>query len=155
MHPGKTLAGSDEFLTYLEDIEKELALYHTEQFQGKHVWCPCDGADSNFTRYFKDNFARLGLKRLTATCLGGERYEYDGEIETISTLDNGDMFGSCVKDLWEAADVIATNPPFSRKFEFLSKLLSNRKQFAFLCLNLSAASFDFSIAIIAGQMWLG
>lgn len=149
------LKGSDEFFTLYEDIEQELENYPVEQFRGKHVWCPCDSPASNFTRYFRDNFKRLGLKRLTSTCLAGQRYDYDGNEETITTLDNGDAFGGCVEDLWQTADIVITNPPFSRKFDFLGKLLDNNKQFLFLCFNVSAGAFDFLTAFTAGKLWLG
>lgn len=155
LHNGKTMEGSDEFLTYYSDIEAELALYSEEQFRGKHVWCPCDSPTSNFTRYFIDNFERLGLRKLTSTCLNGQRLDYDGQTETITTLDNGDMFSTCVEDLWANADVVVTNPPFSRKFEFLAKLLGNNKQFLFLCFNVTAGSYDFQRAMLAGKLWIG
>ena len=58
---------NDEFYTRLEDIANEVALYDREFFNGKRVYCPCDGENSNFFVYFKDNFDRLGLKSLTIT----------------------------------------------------------------------------------------
>lgn len=76
--------GSDEFFTRREDVEKELARYPIEQFNGKRILCPCDSPDSAFTRYFHDNFSRLGLAHLTATCIDGTRYDYDGAEETIT-----------------------------------------------------------------------
>lgn len=150
LHSFFKIKGSDEFLTYYEDIEAELSLYPVEQFFGKHIWCPCDSPTSNFTRYFRDNFQRLGLKHLTATCLDGQRFDYDGHYESITTLDNGDMFGDCVEDLWRDADIVVTNPPFSRKFEFLSKLLKFNKKFLFLNFNTFAATFYCAQAIVAG-----
>lgn len=58
---------NDEFYTQLADIEAELQHY-TEQFRGKVVYCNCDDPTmSNFYRYFKENFAVLGLKELIAT----------------------------------------------------------------------------------------
>lgn len=150
LHSFKKIKGSDEFLTYYEDIEKELSLYPVEQFRDKHIWCPCDSPTSNFTRYFCDNFKRLGLKHLTSTCLDSQRFDYDGTTEAITTLDNGDMFGSCVDDLWTSADIVVTNPPFSRKFEFLAKLLKFNKQFLFLNFNTFAGSFDCAMAITRG-----
>ena len=38
-------------------------------FRDKVVYCPCDNYKvSNFTKYFKDNFERFGLKRLISSC---------------------------------------------------------------------------------------
>lgn len=33
----------------------------TTELQGKKIYCPCDGRDSEFTKYFTENFHRLGL----------------------------------------------------------------------------------------------
>src|ERR1035437_1530065 len=60
-------AKKDEFYTQLVDIEKELKHYK-EQFHGKVVYCNCDDPfESNFFKYFANNFNALGLKRLIAT----------------------------------------------------------------------------------------
>lgn len=60
-------AKKDEFYTQLVDIEKELKNYK-EQFRGKIVYCNCDDPfESNFFKYFANNFNALGLKRLIAT----------------------------------------------------------------------------------------
>jgi len=57
----------DEFYTKLEVIEKEL-IYHERYFKGKVIYCNCDNPfESNFVRYFMQNFSRLGLKRFIAT----------------------------------------------------------------------------------------
>lgn len=60
-------AKKDEFYTQLIDIEKELKHYK-EQFRDKVVYCNCDDPfESNFFKYFANNFNALGLKRLIAT----------------------------------------------------------------------------------------
>lgn len=57
----------DEFYTQLEDIEKELR-NHKEQLKGKVIFCNCDDPyESNFFKYFANNFNYLGLKKLIAT----------------------------------------------------------------------------------------
>ncbi|MBQ9540388.1 MAG: hypothetical protein IJU89_03115 [Alphaproteobacteria bacterium] len=65
---------NDEFYTRYEDIEKEVNA-HLEQnpgiFKDKVVYCPCDDPDwSNFVKFFRDNFEKLGLKKLIASCIG-------------------------------------------------------------------------------------
>ncbi|MEX2605570.1 MAG: adenine-specific methyltransferase EcoRI family protein [Gracilimonas sp.] len=65
LHGAKS-AKQDEFYTQLSDIEKELQHY-TEHFRDKIVYCNCDSEDSNFWIYFRDNFERLGLKKLIST----------------------------------------------------------------------------------------
>jgi hypothetical protein len=57
----------DEFYTQITYIEKELAHYPSETFQGKSVFCNCDDPEySNFWLYFKLDFKQLGLKTFRA-----------------------------------------------------------------------------------------
>lgn len=64
-------ARNDEFYTQYPDIEKEMNAYldfDPEVFRGKTVLLPCDDPEwSNFTRYFAQNFERLGLAKLIST----------------------------------------------------------------------------------------
>jgi hypothetical protein len=64
-------AKNDEFYTQYADIEKEINAYlefDPNVFAGKTVLLPCDDPEwSNFTKYFAQNFARLGLKKLIST----------------------------------------------------------------------------------------
>ena len=57
----------DEFYTQIIDIENELKHYK-DQFRGKVVFCNCDDPyESNFFKYFANNFNYLGLKKLITT----------------------------------------------------------------------------------------
>jgi hypothetical protein len=64
-------AKNDEFYTQYHDIEKEVNAYiefNPNVFKGKTVLLPCDDPEwSNFTKYFAQNFERLGLKKLIST----------------------------------------------------------------------------------------
>ncbi|MBO5351618.1 MAG: adenine-specific methyltransferase EcoRI family protein [Alistipes sp.] len=64
-------AKNDEFYTQYHDIEKEVNAYlefDPNTFRDKVVLLPCDDPEwSNFTKYFAQNFERLGLKRLVST----------------------------------------------------------------------------------------
>ena len=64
-------AKNDEFYTQYADIEKEISAYleyDPDVFRGKTVLLPCDDPEwSNFTKYFAQNFTRLGLRRLVST----------------------------------------------------------------------------------------
>ncbi len=64
-------AKNDEFYTQYHDIEREVEAYleyDPNVFRGKTVQLPCDDPEwSNFTRYFAQNFERLGLKKLIST----------------------------------------------------------------------------------------
>jgi hypothetical protein len=64
-------AKNDEFYTQYHDIEKEMNAYldfNKDVFRGKTVLLPCDDPEwSNFTKYFSQNFTKLGLKKLIST----------------------------------------------------------------------------------------
>jgi Adenine-specific methyltransferase EcoRI len=64
-------AKNDEFYTQYKDIEKELNAYldfDSDTFRNKTVLLPCDDPEwSNFTKYFAQNFEKLGLKKLVST----------------------------------------------------------------------------------------
>ena len=64
-------AKNDEFYTQYYDIEKEINAYldyDPDVFRGKTVLLPCDDPEwSNFTKYFAQNFERLGLEKLIST----------------------------------------------------------------------------------------
>ena len=61
----------DEFYTQYHDIEKEMNAYldfDKDVFRDKTILLPCDDPEwSNFTKYFAQNFERLGLKKLIST----------------------------------------------------------------------------------------
>ena len=64
-------AKKDEFYTQLVDIENELKHYR-QHFRGKTILCNCDDPyESNFFKYFANNFNAYGLKKLIATCYNG------------------------------------------------------------------------------------
>ena len=64
-------AKNDEFYTQYIDIEKEMNAYldyNPEVFRDKTILLPCDDPEwSNFTKYFAQNFKKLGLKKLIST----------------------------------------------------------------------------------------
>lgn len=65
------IAKNDEFYTQFQDIEKEISAYleyNSSVFRDKTVLLPCDDPEwSNFTKYFAQNFEKLGLKKLIST----------------------------------------------------------------------------------------
>lgn len=62
---------NDEFYTLYEYIQKEINAYleyDPQCFKNKVVLCPCDDPEwSNFTKFFAQNFEKLGLKKLIST----------------------------------------------------------------------------------------
>jgi len=103
---------NDEFYTLYEDIEKELK-YYSEYFENKVVYCNCDTKDSNFYKYFKENFEVLKLKDL----LISDGLDFRSE-ESINLL--------------KKCDVVVTNPPFSLAGDFLAQLVDYNKDYIFI-----------------------
>lgn len=122
---------NDEFYTRYADIEAEVKHY---DLRGKFVYSPCDTPESNFVKYFTENFNELGLKYYTATGYNkdgkGIKYTYDGKNTTITAL-NGD--GSYCSDeclaVMDECDVIITNPPFSKIKDFITYIDKKKKQY--------------------------
>ena len=73
---------NDEFYTQYNDIEKEINAYldfNPDTFRGKAILLPCDDPEwSNFTKYFAQNFERLGLEKLVSTSYAAESKSYKG-----------------------------------------------------------------------------
>lgn len=80
-------AKKDEFYTQYEDIQREVNAYiefDPDTFRGKTVLLPCDDPEwSNFTKFFAQNFERLGLKKLISTSYAAKAKaeRYDVEID--------------------------------------------------------------------------
>lgn len=101
-------AKNDEFYTQYADIEKEISAYlefNPDVFRGKTILLPCDDPEwSNFTKYFAQNFERLGLKKLISTSYAAESKTYKGVYQPtlfetsapyydkVKTVQNGKIF---------------------------------------------------------------
>ena len=169
-------AKSDEFYTLLDDIERELVHYESD-FNGKTVYCNCDDPYiSNFYKYFHDNFKRLGLKRLIASCYRPSTYElfqpytcgkgyytvFDGYEADPSApphivffKGDGDFRSQECIALLQQSDIIVTNPPFSLFREFVSVITSHHKSFLIIG-NINAITYkDIFKLIQQNKAWLG
>jgi len=141
---------NDEFYTRMEDILKELPLYNKSIWKNKTVFCNCDDAvddderrTSAFSLYFIQNFFELGLKKLICT-------HYSGPVDLFNQGTKGYIFtkdgykefkeypdaynGSfehpiSLKILKEEADIICTNPPFSRAIDYWDIIIKSKKRF--------------------------
>lgn len=101
-------AKNDEFYTQYHDIEKEINAYldfNPDVFRGKTILLPCDDPEwSNFTKFFAQNFARFGLKKLISTSYAPESKKYkssyqptlfeqnDPQFDKNKTTTNGKIF---------------------------------------------------------------
>jgi predicted GIY-YIG superfamily endonuclease len=146
---------NDEFYTRYEDIEKEIKMYDKSIWKDKVVFCNCDDAvddderkTSAFVQYFKNNFTELGIKKLICTHYSGGMdlftqgakgyvaYIYiftDGglKVEKIPMKDYDGSFEHPIslKILNEEADIVCTNPPFSRSIDYWKVLIESGKKF--------------------------
>lgn len=133
MHKAK-VAKNDEFYTQLTDIEKELQYYITH-FKDAIIYCNCDGENSNFVKYFKNNGEKLGIKKLLYSSCD---FRSDESIEML-----------------KEANIVVTNPPFSLFREFISLLAEYNKKFLIIG-NLNAITYKDCFKLIKeNRMWLG
>lgn len=99
---------NDEFYTPYSTVEILFEKYMAGvDFKDKTIYCFCDSDESNFVKYLKDNKLRLGYKELWHTWDDYNNHE----------------------DLFEKADYVITNPPFSKMTKDLKPLLHKAKKF--------------------------
>lgn len=123
---------NDEFYTPMEEIEAELNEY---DFTDKIVYTNCDNPEkSNFSKWFMEHFKEKKLKKYISTFYGDDPYVYiyDGETETRVKISNGSYDSDDVKPYLNEADIIVTNPPFSKIKDFIPFILNNNKDMIFL-----------------------
>jgi hypothetical protein len=141
---------NDEFYTQYEDVEKELSMYDKRIWKNKVVFCNCDDAvdsdtknTSAFALFFLKHFKELGLKKLICT-------HYGGVVDLFNQGAKGYVFtktgykelkeyphnytGSfddpiSLKILNEEANIVCTNPPFSRAIDFWKTTIESGKKF--------------------------
>lgn len=143
---------NDEFYTRYEDVEKEIEMYPLDTWRDKCVFCNCDDAvgetrtekdSSAFALYFIKNFIRLGLKKLICTHYSGQTdlfmagakgyvFTKDGVKEMVKAPKG---YTGCFEDplslkiLNEEADIVCTNPPFSRAVDYWRTIINSGKKF--------------------------
>lgn len=101
-------AKNDEFYTQYHDIEKEIGAYveyNPDVFKDKTILMPCDDPEwSNFTKFFAQNFERLGIKKLISTSYAPDSKAHkngyqptlfelnDPQFDEKKTITNGKIF---------------------------------------------------------------
>ena len=173
-------AKKDEFYTQRVDIENELRHYKAH-FKGKVVLCNCDDPrQSEFFKYFVENFEKLGLKRLIATCYKSQDVDLfsQGDCErAICQVYEGDKNGNMVLDddevgvrvlkgdgdfrseecieILKEADIVVTNPPFSLFREYVEQLIKYRKKFVIIG-NQNAITYKEIFPLLKNnEVWIG
>jgi hypothetical protein len=140
---------NDEFYTRYEDVEKELSMYPKRIWKNKVVFCNCDDPvddkernTSAFPLYFLRHFKELGLKKLICTHYSGAADLFNQGAKGYVFTTNGfreidrprGYSGSfddplSLKILHEEADIVCTNPPFSRARDYWKILVGSGKKF--------------------------
>lgn len=173
-------AKKDEFYTQRVDIENELR-YYKAHFRDKVVLCNCDDPrESEFFKYFVENFEVLGLKRLIATCYKSQDVDlfsqgdceraicqiYEGDTNGNMTLDDnevcvrylegdGDFRSAECIEILKQADIVVTNPPFSLFREYVGQLVKFNKKFLIIG-NVNAITYKEIFPLFQqNQIWLG
>lgn len=169
LHQAKR-AKNDEFYTQLTDIEKEM-IHYRPHFKGKVIFCNCDDArESNFFKYFANNFELLGIKKLITTGYKenghGVVLEYEGdkngnlivdpsEIKVTELNGNGDFRSDECIEYLRQADIVVTNPPFSLFREYVKQLMDYKKEFIIIG-NTNAITYkEVFPYIMKNELWLG
>jgi len=145
---------NDEFYTRYEDVEKELSMYDKSIWKDKVVLCNCDNPvdtderkTSSFALYFLLNFKELELKKLICTHYS-ERLDvfnqatkdyvftyvftkdgFEGKKDYPTDYDGSFDHPLSIKILNEEADIVCTNPPFSKAREYWKILIESGKKF--------------------------
>ncbi len=170
----------DECYTQLSDIENELKHYR-EHFRDKIVYCNCDDPRvSNFFHYFSYNFAHLGLKKLITTCYRNQnpdlfsqhdceraiRLEYDGhragesvpnaeDIGVTHLKGDGDFRSRECTEILKKADIVVTNPHFSKFREYVAQLVKYEKRFLIIGSWNSITYRDVFPLVQKNKLWIG
>ena len=163
---------NDEFYTQFEDIEKEL-IYYKKQFKDKVIYCNCDNPhESNFFKYFIENFNDLGIKKLIATNYKSQYIPvaYKAEIVEVKNTDkvfenpknklttlkgDGDFRSDECIELLKVADIVVTNPPFSLFREYVAQLMEYKKKFLIIG-NKNALTYKEIFPLIKeNKIWIG
>lgn len=169
---------NDEFYTRYEDVEKEIEMYPLDIWENKCVFCNCDDAvgesrtekdTSAFALYFIKNFMRLKLKKLICTHYSGQMdlfnagakgyiFTKDGVNEIIETPKG--YTGSfdddlSLKILKEEADIVCTNPPFSRAIDYWNIVIGSGKKFLIISNTSNVINTAYISYFINKNIWAG
>lgn len=169
---------NDEFYTRYEDVEKEVSMYPPETWKGKCVFCNCDDAvgetrtekdSSAFALYFIKNFIRLGLKKLICTHYSGQMdlfmagakgYVFTKKgVKEMITAPRG--YTGCFEDpisleiLHKEADIVCTNPPFSRAIDYWRVVIESGKKFLIISNITNCKNDKYMPYFIREQVWAG
>lgn len=119
---------NDEFYTQYKDIEQEVMKFQN-YFKNKIVYCPCDNQNSQFRKFFIDNYDKLELDGLYSSAIDGNTIYYNGHGFAYLESNNIDITGEEYLSILQKCDIVVTNPPFSLFVGFLDTIVENHKDF--------------------------
>lgn len=133
-------AKNDEFYTTKEMVE-ELVQPFLEDFKGKTIYMPFDSEESEFWKYFKNNFEKLGLKLIFRSSLNSKFITmFDGvedlHLEPINENYNGSYDSEELIPIIKSVDFIISNPPFSIERAIVNYYNEYGKKFILVASNL-------------------
>jgi hypothetical protein len=150
-------------------------MYPKKIWKDKVVFCNCDDAvnttdvnTSAFAQYFLENFSSLGLKKLICT-------HFVGNVDLFNQGPKGYIFttngfrefdypkgydGSfdhplSLKILNEEADIVCTNPPFSRARDYWKILIESGKKFLIISNITNVKNQPYMSYFSEGKVWAG
>ena len=153
----------------------------SQHFAGKVVLCNCDDPrQSEFFKYFAENFEKLKLKRLIATCYksqdvdlfsqkdceraikqvyegdkNGNMIVDDDEVGVFELKGDGDFRSEECIEILKEADIVVTNPPFSLFREYVAQLVKYGKKFLILGNKNALTYADLFPLIQQNKVWIG
>lgn len=122
----------DEYYTQYEMVQCEMKWYEPH-FYNKHIHCPCDNPISSFVKYFQKNYRKLNLSNFTYS--------------------SADFNAAESKQQIEAADIVVTNPPFSKLKQFYN--IIKHKKFLIVVSNTFVTRKYVLSSIYNQNLWLG
>ena len=144
LNKAKNSPNTDEWYTPYDLVKLELEHY-TSQFNGARVLCNCgDSLESNFSRYFLNNFKDLNLRELVMVSYKNSyifehepvaynlivRNSPDGLKYRFKLSENdGDFQNFENLNFIKNCDIVCTNPPFSLFSKLFDLLMEYNKKF--------------------------
>lgn len=140
-HLVRKLATRDEFYTTEQTaISLVSPLGDAGYYAKKHIFCNCDGPESEIYKMLKKNFQKWDLASLEACQYNKDGfgihtiYNKDRDEDIVETLlDNGSYDQPSSLEILRRSDLVVTNPPFSKQSNFISMLMSLDKKFSIIC----------------------
>ena len=140
-HLVRKIATRNEFYTTQQTAYQFVSpLGDAGLYVGKHIFCNCDGQESEIYKLLKKNFQKWHLESLEACQYNKDGfgihtiYNKDTDQDIVEILpDNGSFDSPSSLEILGRSDMVVTNPPFSKQSNFISMLMNLDKKFSIIC----------------------